>query len=522
MPSSKKAPSQGAAAGKSSPSKTPSKEKKIEEPEAKSGVRLKAVPAAAAPRERLEATTDLGNADRFVGLYRDTLRYVPKWESWVFYENGHWQRDDSKGTHARRAAQRVAKILRGEPGLSASLKKWAIKSQAEPRIRAMVSLAAADKRLELLHTSLDKNHYLFNVQNGTFDLETGKLRPHNREDYLTKVSRAAYDPKKRSKRWQDVLQTSLPDPIVREYVQRFLGYCLTGDVGERIVVMFVGKGRNGKSLIARVIQELMGPYATTLASTVLMSTDKEQHPTEIADLFGARLAVMSEIKRGRSIDEEKFKRLSGNDELRARRMREDFWAFAPTHKSLFLVNHRPHIGRDPAVWDRVSIVEFNVRIADDKVDPKLLQKLRVEETGILTWLVEGYQKYKKVGLKPPEVVKAATAEYQASEDRLKEFFEDEVELRPDGSASTADIVKRITKWCLSRNVRPPGSSELPERLRDLNCLPAKVGKTSARGWKGIALKDPAATKLEVEKAAAKTMAADLKSKTRTPSKDMPN
>ena len=439
----------------------------------------------------IEAETDLGNANRFVELSADRLRYVPRWEAWVFYEGGRWQRDDSRGTHARRAAMQVVKTLRREAN-NADAREWAKKSQAEARIHAMVSLAAADPRLELLHTAFDTNHYLLNVQNGTLDLETGKLRPHSKDDFITKISPATFDPKARSKRWLDALATSLPDPVVRDYVQRFLGYCLTGDVGERVVVMFVGKGRNGKSLIARVVQELMGPYATTLASTVLMASEKEQHPTEVADLFGARLAVMSEIKRGRSIDEEKFKRLSGNDELKARRMREDFWAFNPTHKSLFLVNHRPHVGRDPAVWDRVSIVEFNVRIPDSKVDPKLLQKLRVEEAGVLAWLVAGYRAYKKWGLSPPSVVKAATAEYQASEDRLKEFFDDECEYGQTLSAPTAAIVKRVTKWCLTRNVRPPSQAELSERLRDANCNAEKVpldgdGHNMVRGWRGIGL-----------------------------------
>jgi putative DNA primase/helicase len=439
----------------------------------------------------IEVDTDLGNANRFVELCAETLRYVPLWEAWVYYEGGYWHRDNTKGTHARRAALAVAKTLRRE-ARTADERAWAKRSQAEARIQAMIKLASADPRIELLHTAFDRNHFLLNVQNGTLDLETGKLRPHAKEDFITKISRATFNPKAASKRWAAALQTSLPDPVVRDYVQRFLGYCLTGDVGERIVVMFVGKGRNGKSLIARVVQELMGPYATTLASTVLMSSDKEQHPTEVADLFGARLAVMSEIKRGRAIDEEKFKRLSGNDELKARRMREDFWAFSPTHKSLFLVNHRPHVGRDPAVWDRVAIVEFNVRIPDGKVDPKLLQKLRAEETGILAWLVEGYRKYKRVGLTPPKAVQAATAEYQASEDRLKEFFDDECAFDVGQTATTANIVKRIVKWCLAQNVRPPSKNELAERLRDLNCISGKVpldGDTHnlARGWRGIGL-----------------------------------
>lgn len=441
-------------------------------------------------KDGLEAETDLGNAHRFIERNKETLRYVTDWESWVYYEDGCWHRDP-KGVRAKRAAQATARVLKKE-ARNYEAKQWAIRSQAAPRIQAMVNLAADDERLELSHDVFDKKPLLLNVKNGTLNLETGKLQPHSKDDYLTKIAPVDFDAKARSKKWESALRTSLPEFSDRDFVQRFLGYCLSGDVGERIVVMWVGSGRNGKSLLARAIQELMGPYATTLASTVLMANDgAEQHPTEIADLFGTRLAIMSELRRGRAIDDEKFKRLSGNDTLKARRMREDFWSFQPTHKSLFLINHKPRVGRDQAVWDRIVVVDFKVRIPDSKVDVKLLDKLKREETGILTWLVEGYAKYKKKGLKPPATIVKATAEYQASEDRLKEFFEDECSFEEDAEIVTSHLTKAVTKWALGRNIRPPSPNEMAERLKEKGCAATRIGHEALRGWRGICLKKPA-------------------------------
>lgn len=471
MGSSKKAPAKGAAKGAASASVDPN----------------------APPKERLEKGTDLANAERFVELNEDTLRYVPSWECWVYYEDGCWHRDDSRATRAKRQAQWVARVIRGEAENEAA-RKWGKQSQSSARIRAMVELAASNTRLVVSHTIFDQKPMLLNLQNGTFDLETGKLREHSKEDYLTVIAPVSFEKGKVSSRWNNALKTSLPDPEARDFVQRFFGYCLSGESSERIVVMFIGAGRNGKSLIARTVQDLLGPYATTMASTVLMATDREQHPTEVAALYGKRLAVMSEIKRGRSVDDDKFKRLAGNDILTARRMREDPWEFKASHKSLLLVNHKPHLGRDQAVWDRVVIVDFKVRI--EKVDVKLLDKIKLEEAGVLNWLIEGYRKYKIKKLQPPTKIQEATKEYQASEDRLKEFFDFECEFGRDEkddqkfATATSAIVKRLTKWCEARGVRPAGPNELADRLKEKGCVPGKIGgHDRVRGWVGIRILD---------------------------------
>jgi len=478
MGSSKKAPAKGATGGAASASATPV-----------------ATPGPAPLKERLEKYTDLANAERFVELNEDTLRYVPSWEYWVYYEDGCWHRDDSRATRAKRQAQWVARVIRGE-AVTEEARKWGKQSQSSARIRAMVELAASNARLVVSHTIFDQKPHLLNLQNGTFDLETGKLREHSKEDYLTVIAPVRFEKGAASKKWDGALKTSLPEPEARDFVQRFFGYCLSGESSERIVVMFIGSGRNGKSLIARTVQDLLGPYATTMASTVLMATDREQHPTEVAALYGKRLAVMSEIKRGRSVDDDKFKRLAGNDILTARRMREDPWEFKASHKSLLLVNHKPHLGRDQAVWDRVVIVDFRVRI--ENVDVKLLDKLKLEEAGILNWLIEGYRKYKIKKLQPPKKIQEATAQYQASEDRLKEFFDFECEFKRDPdpeedqklATATSLIVKRLAKWCEARGVRAPGPNELADRLKEKNCVPGKIGgHDRVRGWIGIQLLD---------------------------------
>lgn len=461
-------------------------------------------------RETTLSETDVANAERLLALYGADLRYVTEWGLWMYYQGGRWVLDSERSARVRHFAKRTAQTLAGEArarlaalgkahqGHDKTCKdcvaarrglKWAHDSQFAARITAMVQIAADDPSIAISHARLDADPLLFNVANGTIDLRTGKLRGHSRLDLLTKQAPVTYAASSKALRWGTFLKRVLPEDATRSFVQRFLGYALSGEAGERMFVVLYGGGRNGKSLLLRAVEETLGDYATTAAPSLLMAKQQESHPTEVADLFKVRLAVSSEIKKGRTFDEELVKRITGNDTLKARRMKENFWSFQPSHKIVVATNHKPKV-RDASdsFWDRLALVEFGVRIQDREVDAKLLEKLRKERSGILMWLLQGWAAYRREGLKRPEAVAEATKAYRFEEDRLGQFLMEECIFGGDEPTRTKDLIAAAVVWCKDRNFHPFNPNEMAERLRDQNCKPTRIGHYQDRGWSAIKLR----------------------------------
>jgi len=436
--------------------------------------------------------SDTGNAERLATKYNDRVRFVSTWEEHIIYTDGHWKRDTA-GVGVGRLAKMTLASITEDTGHATSaekkeLMKWRKKSSAAGKRRAMVELLKHEDDIALDHEDLDKDPWLLNVANGTLDLRTGELKPHDHHDLITKRIAINYNPKAKAPRWEKFLKEVLPDKDVRAFIHRFHGYCMTGDVGERMFVIFLGGGCNGKSAFLNAIESVMGSYATTAAPTLLVAKEHDSHPTEIADLYGARLAVSSETKKGATFDEERVKRLTGTDRLKARRMREDHWHFNPTHKLLIASNHKPRVkDATDSFWDRVAIVPFTVRIAKDKIDRKLGSKLKEEAEGILAWLVEGCRLWRAMGLKAPQVVMDATQEYRNDEDLVGKFLTECTAVDKNSFLFTSEIMKVNKIWAEGLNLFPVSSKELAEKLKaePYNCVSVK--RDGNMGWKGLKL-----------------------------------
>lgn len=444
--------------------------------------------------------SDVANAEKLVTWHGAKLAYIPRWNCWYYFDGSRWRRDDS-GVYVKRAAISTVKQLFREAQKELATCKpdeaekieaareslaWAIRSQSTPRIMAMVELVPADARICMSYEKLDANPQLLVCKNGTVDLLTGELRKSSHIDYMTKIAPANYRPSGIAPLWESFLETVLPDVQVRGFLQRFVGYSLTGDVGERLFVVLYGGGRNGKSVFLRVVQEVLGDYAVTAPNTLLMRRKGEAHPTEVATLHGARLAVTSELRKGHVFDEEAVKRLTGNDKLTTRKMREDFWDFTPTHKLMLACNHRPRVAdTTDSFWDRFALVPFTQRIESSHVNPRLVAELLKERDGVLAWALEGLRQYRQDGLGRPDAVRAATDAYREQEDQLAAFFSERVALDHTATTPAADLLKAITTWCSERKLYAPRPQELAERLKDSGCV--SVNSSKGRSWKGIKL-----------------------------------
>jgi putative DNA primase/helicase len=415
--------------------------------------------------------TDTGNSERLVDQFGADMRYCHPWKKWTVYRNGRWQIDDRGVAMAR--SKDIARLMHVEAAncdddaVRVAISDWARSSEKKDRRVAMVELARSEPRIPIVPSQFDRHPYLLNCANGTLDLEAGKLREHDRNDYLTKRCPTNYVENASSPNWDAFLERVLPDDDERAYLNRFLGYCLSGDTSEQVLLFADGDGLNGKSTLFLAIQHVLSPdYAITISTDLLLTKNQERHPTEIADLAGVRLAMGTETPKNKGLDERLMKLLTGGDRLRARRMKEDFWEFEPTHKLVLVTNHLPTVDlTDFATVRRLHVLHFGVRIPEAERDRKLLGKLKREREGILARMVEGHRDWRQRGLDPPEAVLAFLKRATPRAKSPSEQFIAEVVVRKPGERVGATaLYEALGKWCGLHNHGVPTQKEFGKQL----------------------------------------------------------
>jgi putative DNA primase/helicase len=344
-----------------------------------------------------------------------------------------------------------------------ALQSWALKSEDARRLNAMLELARSEPGIPVCPADLDRDPWLFNCPNGTLELRTGTLREHRRGDLITKLCPTPYEPDAPCPTWQRFLAEIFaaergPDRELIGYVQRLFGYALTGDVSEHLLAVFHGSGANGKGVLVNTILDVVGEdYAMAAMPSLLLTHRGERHPTEIASLFGKRLLVCQETGAGRRLNEPLVKWLTGGDKLQARRMREDFWEFAPTHKAILVTNHRPEVqGSDDGIWRRLQLVPFNVHFWDPakgekgpphlQVNKRLGELLKAEAEGILAWCVRGTLEWFHDGMQAPPSVLLATQTYRAEEDVVGTFIAERCLVGADHECRADELYRAFRAW----------------------------------------------------------------------------
>jgi putative DNA primase/helicase len=327
---------------------------------------------------------------------------------------------------------------------------WALKSEGAPRINAMLDLARSEPGIPILPNEFDRDPWLLNCWNGTLDLRTGQLREHRREDYITKLCPTEYDPSAEAPLFRQFLSDVFRgDEDLIDFVQRFFGYCLTGDVREQVLPIFWGGGSNGKStLVNAVMHTLGGDYAIKANRDLFMAHKQDNHPAQMARLSGKRLVVCVETAEGGRLDETLVKELTGGDPIPARRMREDWWEFLPTHKPILVTNHKPEVrGTDHALWRRLRLVPFEAVFEGGRKDKTILERLKSEAKGILRLMVDGCTAWQRDGLGEPEAVMESTQEYRDEHDRLAFFLAERCVIDPKCRERKSALYADYQAWC---------------------------------------------------------------------------
>jgi putative DNA primase/helicase len=450
--------------------------------------------AEGAPTRREYHLTDVGNAERLIDAHGDDLLCVNGRGPWLAYDDTRWRWDD-RGELVRRARATV-KTLFQEAALLEGKERDALwtharKSESDHALEAMISIARCDVPVQI--DSLDRDPFLLNVRNGTIHLETGTLKPHRRQDLITKIAGTAYDPAATCPKWIAFLNRIIDNNAgLIGFLQRAVGYSLTGDTSEQVIFILYGTGANGKSTFLRLLADVLGDYARQAPARALLNNRNDEHPTAIAGLRGARLVSAVEVDEGRRLAEGLVKQLTGGDRVSARLMRQDYFEFTPTFKIILAVNHRPEIrGTDLAIWRRIRLVPFNVTIPAAEQDRHLVDTLRAELPGILSWAVQGCLAWQRDGLGAPAAVTTATETYRADMDLLAAFLETETVQGPDFSASKSDLYAAFNRWCETNGEQSITHKAFALRLSERGFKDWR-GTGGRHFWRGIGLPAKAA------------------------------
>jgi putative DNA primase/helicase len=434
--------------------------------------------------------TDLSNAQRFVADHGTTTRYCTAKDKWLVWDNTRWRWDDTESVVAL-AQQTVAEMVTEAMTVKnyqqkLSDAKHAIYSGHHARINAMLSLARP--YLAVRVEDLDSDRMLFNVANGTLDLRTGELRPHDPTQLITKVSAVDYDPHAECPAWIKFLDDiTAGDLGLIAYLQRAIGYTLTGDTCEHVFFMLYGSGTNGKSTFIEAIRNVFGDYAKTSAFTTFMQQQSPSAPrNDLAALAGARLVTASESDDGNIVAEAFLKQVTGGDKVTARFLRQEHFEFTPHFKLWLCTNHKPNIrGTDNGIWRRIKPIPFAVKIADEKIDRGLPERLGAEAAGILAWAVEGLKEYRARGLDEPACIKDATNEYRGDEDPVGKFLLTQCTMRPLAKVKSLALYDAFKKWAGNNGERMIDQRRFSRSLTERGMKSTRV--TAGVFWKDIRL-----------------------------------
>ncbi|MER5563884.1 phage/plasmid primase, P4 family [Streptomyces sp. NPDC002506] len=446
-----------------------------------------------------DTLTDRGNAKLFVRLYANDYRHVPGL-GWYRWDTTRWQIDEDD-TVVWAAGDLAENIATTDPrGLysNQALGKHRRRALSTTGMNAMLAQARSAPGMVLNAALLDADPYALCTPKGIVDLRTGLLRtPDPNKDFHSRSTSAGPEASP-TPRWDRFLTDTFGDDAdgrcMIGFLQLLLGYSVTGDVGGQVMPFLFGSGKNGKSVLLDVLIKLLGDYADAAPPGFLMARPYEGHPTDLAELHGRRVIVCSEVKPGDKFDEARVKLLTGGDRIKARRMRQDFFSFAPTHKLWLLGNHRPEVGTGGfAFWRRMRLIPFERVVADHRKIDNLADILVTEEgPGILNWLIEGARRYLAgdKDLTGPEQVRIATTAYAETEDHTGRFFDECCTLQPECRAEQARLYAAYRTWCQSEGAPAASSRAFAARARELAGLASPkqmILSNSRKYYPGIGL-----------------------------------
>lgn len=413
--------------------------------------------------EKMRAYTfdDMGNAERFVDLFGENVRYCYTEKKWYFYNSMRWSVDNlgvilrmaDKCVEAMKAEAKLYLQADEESGgdMVKAFEKHMKSSRSNKSKKAMLN--EIEHHLPILPIQMDRYKMALNTPSGIINLKNGDVKAHNPEYYFTKITSVDCAEAADCPRWLAFLDDIFAgDKDLIRYIQKAVGYSLTGSTAEQCAFFLYGTGRNGKSTFIDVIRDVFGDYAANIQPETIMVKSSQSNAinSDIARLKGARLVTSVEPNEGVRLNEGLLKQLTGDDTVTARKLYSEEFEFKPEFKLWMATNHKPIIrGTDTGIWRRIHMIPFNVQIPEDKVDKNLTHKLKAEMAGIFKWCIDGCLMWQREGLQMPAAVLKSVREYRREMDVISAFIEDKCTL--EGTVQASMLYAAYASWADSNN-----------------------------------------------------------------------
>jgi putative DNA primase/helicase len=463
-----------------------------------------AAPAEILPPEGPHTYDDLSNAERFLAIYGQDLLYLTEAKKWLFWNGKYWETDKTNFVDEL-SCDFVKQLYSPENARDADSFKHAKRSNNASGLEAMIKIARKKKAISI--EQLDAQVYLLNCANGTVDLKTGEIRPHDRADFLTRIVNGDYDPDAESPNYLNFLRTIQPDPAIRSFLQRSIGYSLLGVVRERSFWILYGTGNNGKSVFTNLFTNLLGEYASTTTAATVMQNKGNGIPNDIARLRGKRFVVIPETEENERLNAALIKALSAGDRVSARFLFGEWFDFLFSGKMWIATNHKPTIAdHSKGFWDRLKLIPFTTDIPADKVikQDDLLASMMSEASGIINWAIQGCRDYFEIdGLDVPKVIQSEIDAYKREQDSIAQFIEEACETIEQAKATdpeayiipahyrvkNGDLYKAYKKFCDDNGEFLRSQRRLSQNMKERGFKQTNSGSTGGRYWEGIQLLD---------------------------------
>lgn len=441
---------------------------------------------------KMHTLDDTGNAQRMNDVFCDSLRYNFTDKRWMYYTDGKWQYDEKGAVFS--AADVILERMKKETAVWAEHEGGSMMNDFQKhkkKTRSHNSKCAMIKEFEHLvpvsPSELDTHKILVNCPDSVINLENGEISEHSPDLYMTRMLGTSMpESPEKPELWLNFLnQIFNGDKELIRYVQKALGYSLSGLTTEQCVFFLYGTGRNGKSTFLEIVRLILGDYATNIQpESIMMKSSNSSANTDIARLKGARLVTSVEPNEGMRLNEGLLKQITGDDMITARKLYGDEFEFRPEFKLWMATNHKPTIrGTDLGIWRRIHIIPFTVTIPEDRIDKNLGDKLADELPDILAWIAEGYRLWTAEGLHKPKVVEDAVKEYQSEMDVISAFLSSDFCV--DGDEAKASALYAVyCQWAAENN-----EYKMPSRKFGIEMTKHydKIRKTDAFYYKGVSL-----------------------------------
>jgi len=350
-------------------------------------------------------------------------------------------------------------------------------------------MARADPDLAVTSEEWDRDLFMLGTPGGVVDLRSGKLLESCPSYRITKIT-SATPTRGTPKRWLAFLNDATGgDREMIDFIQRWLGYCLTGDTREHVLLFVHGGGGNGKSVLLNTVTRILGDYAVTAAMETFTATRGEKHTTDVAMLRGARVVTASETEEGKAWAEARIKQMTGADPITARFMRKDNFTFIPQFKLTIVGNHAPAIKNvDEAMRRRFRVIPFDRKpVSPDRM---LERKMEEEWPLILQWMIEGCLRWQEKGLPVPSIMQEATDTYFEEQDVVGQWIKQYCEVGPGKWEPVATVFKNWKAFAIASGEDPGSAKSFGGSLERRGFKRGKSPDGNSRAFKGLALRIP--------------------------------